>query len=90
MDQTKSSTEVTPPGQPASDPVAMLMLRIAELQAEREQLRAKINAQLQRDAEELNARAAAALAPHNRAIQELQQLLAAFEGEKANEAAGDA
>lgn len=64
--------------------------RITQLEAEREQLRAKINAQLQRDAEELNARAAAALAPHNRAIQELQQLLAALDGTEATEAAGDA
>lgn len=53
--------------------------RLIQLTAEREQLRAKIREQLERDAAELNARAAAAIAPHDRAIAELEGLLAQAE-----------
>ena len=53
--------------------------RLIQLTAEREQLRAKIREQLERDAAELNARAAAAIAPHDRAIAELEGLLAQVE-----------
>lgn len=50
--------------------------RLEQLKAEREQLQAKVNEQMKRDAEEINARARATLAPHDRAIAELEALLA--------------
>jgi len=50
--------------------------RLEQLKAEREQLQAQVSEQLKRDAAELNARARAALAPHDRAIAELEALLA--------------
>lgn len=51
-------------------------VRLSQLKTEREQLRAEISEQLKRNAAELNARAAAAMAPHDRAIAELEGLLA--------------
>lgn len=56
--------------------IEQIKTRLAQLQAEREQLQAQVNEQLKRDAAELNARARAALAPHDRAIAELEALLA--------------
>jgi len=53
--------------------------RLEQLRAEREQLQAQISEQLKRDAAELNARARAAIAPHDRAIAELEALLARAE-----------
>lgn len=59
--------------------IATITTRLEQLKAEREQLRAQISEQLKRDAAELNARAAAAMAPHDRAIAELEGLLAQAE-----------
>ena len=56
--------------------IETIATRLEQLKAEREQLRTKIREQLERDAAELNARAAAAIAPHDRAIAELEALLA--------------
>lgn len=56
--------------------IATITTRLEQLKAEREQLQEQVSAQLKHDAAELNARARAAMAPHDRAIAELEALLA--------------
>ena len=59
--------------------IDQINVRIAELEAERDQLRARLQAQLERDVAELHARANAVLDPYNAAIGELKRLTGLIE-----------
>ncbi len=64
--------------------------RIAQLEAEREQLRAQLQAQLDRDIAELKARAELQLRGHDGAIGELKRLVAQITAKPQAEGAADA
>lgn len=64
--------------------------RIKQLEDERNQLRQRIQAQFERDLQELQARANAAIEPHNAAIRELQAMAAKMQSLDAKVAAVEA